>query len=304
MLAHLAQAARRPARSSWLALAPRRQYAAKSEGGPEDPFTQGPTYAQWLRTEGVKYKDPHRAKNWLGGQPFPLNPSFKPPTPVSDAVRTTIWNEYITDPGQSNVRKLAQRHGLSIARVDAILRLKGLEQHWRKNKQLQTGFLKGMEFCLGVTDKHMMSSATRRAAQELGEDAVEADELSEATKDVARARYQRLFWEPVVEGKDPTMSAALARASVDGASFSKAREAALLHRLRHLKLETEPDVVVERQGRPTLRFVDVGVKFVDVKDRLKRVQAAKRRSLLKRRRRSMATSSAPQGAGDSATVTA
>ena len=68
MLAHLAQAARRPARSSWLALAPRRQYAAKSEGGPEDPFTQGPTYAQWLRTEGVKYKDPHRAKNWLGGQ--------------------------------------------------------------------------------------------------------------------------------------------------------------------------------------------------------------------------------------------
>ena len=100
------------------------------------------------------------------------------------------------------------------------------------------------------------------------------------------------------------MSAALARASVDGASFSKAREAALLHRLRHLKLETEPDVVVERQGRPTLRFVDVGVKFVDVKDRLKRVQAAKRRSLLKQRRRSMATSSAPQGAGDPVTVTA
>ena len=63
-----------------------------------------------------------------------------------------------------------------------------------------------MEFCLGVTDKHMMSSATRRAAQELGEDAVEADELSEATKDVARARYQRLFWEPVVEGKVCTVS--------------------------------------------------------------------------------------------------
>ncbi len=71
-----------------------------------------------------------------------------------------------------------------------------------QGKQLQTGFLKGMEFSLGVTEKHVSSkSATKRAAEELGEDAVEADELSEATKDVARARYQRLFWEPVVEGK-------------------------------------------------------------------------------------------------------
>ena len=67
MLAHLAQASRRPARS-WFALAPRRQYAAKTEGGPEDPFTQGPTYALWLRTEGIKYKEPHRRKNWLGGE--------------------------------------------------------------------------------------------------------------------------------------------------------------------------------------------------------------------------------------------
>ena len=41
----------------------------------------------------------------------------------------------------------------------------------------------------------------QRGARELGEDAAEADKLSEATKDVARARYQRLFWEPVVEGK-------------------------------------------------------------------------------------------------------
>ena len=67
MLAHLAQASRRPARS-WLSLVPSRQYAAKAYGGPEDPFAQGPTYAQWLRTEAVKYKDPVRAKNWLGGQ--------------------------------------------------------------------------------------------------------------------------------------------------------------------------------------------------------------------------------------------
>ena len=50
----------------------------------------------------------------------------------------------------------------------------------------------------------------RLAAQELGDDAVEADEVSEVTKDVARARYQRLFWEPVVEGKVCTVSHRLA----------------------------------------------------------------------------------------------
>ena len=79
----------------------------------------------------------------------------------------------------------------------------------------------------------------------------------------------------------------------------------MLKRLRHLKFETEPDVVLERPGRPTIRFVDVGVSFVDVKDRLKRVKAAKRRSLLKRRRRSRdASSSEPQAATAPASTSA
>ena len=75
MLAHLAQASRRPARS-WLARAPRRQYAAKTEGGPDDPFKHGPSYALWLRTEGVKYKEAHRPKNWLGDEVVEFVPHF------------------------------------------------------------------------------------------------------------------------------------------------------------------------------------------------------------------------------------
>ena len=38
----------------------------------------------------------------------------------------------MADPSKNNVRQLAALHGLSIARVDAILRLKGLEEHWKK----------------------------------------------------------------------------------------------------------------------------------------------------------------------------
>lgn len=66
MLAHLAQASRRPTRSWISALAPRRHYAAGPDSA--DPFKEGPSYALWLRTEGVKYKEPHRPNNWLGGE--------------------------------------------------------------------------------------------------------------------------------------------------------------------------------------------------------------------------------------------
>jgi predicted xylose isomerase-like sugar epimerase len=61
-----------------------------------------------------------------------LNPSFKPPTPLSDARRQQIFDQFIFDPKVNNVRALAARNGISIKRVDAILRLKGLEASWKK----------------------------------------------------------------------------------------------------------------------------------------------------------------------------
>lgn len=67
------------------------------------------------------------------------------------------------------------------------------------------------------------------------------------------------------------------------------QEKAMLNKLPHLKFETDPEVVLERPGRPTMRFVDVGVKFVDVKDQLKRDRAAKRRAYMKEKRRGFET---------------
>lgn len=61
-----------------------------------------------------------------------MNPSFKPPPPVSDVLRTHIYNEFMKDPGNNNVRALSQRYHLSLKRVDAILRLKGMEKAWIK----------------------------------------------------------------------------------------------------------------------------------------------------------------------------
>jgi Eukaryotic mitochondrial regulator protein len=65
-------------------------------------------------------------------QPFPLNPSFKPPTPVSDKLKSHIYDLYMANPTTNGVRSIAARYGMSIKRVDAILRLKGLEKDWEK----------------------------------------------------------------------------------------------------------------------------------------------------------------------------
>ena len=46
----------------------------------------------------------------------------------------------MSDPAKYSVRTLAELHGLSIARVDAVLRLKGLEEEWRK-VSLRSGFV-------------------------------------------------------------------------------------------------------------------------------------------------------------------
>ena len=65
-------------------------------------------------------------------QPFPRNPSFKPPTPLSDNLRTVIYNSYATNPTANDPHTLSIRYGISVRRVEAIIRLKQLEATWKE----------------------------------------------------------------------------------------------------------------------------------------------------------------------------
>ncbi|PVF99866.1 hypothetical protein CPB86DRAFT_265014 [Serendipita vermifera] len=89
-------------------------------------------HVRWLMTEGMQYKRPREdGPNWLGGNvPFPSNPTFKPPTPISDKTKTQIFNLHLRD--KISEQELSQRFGLGIGRIKAILRLKKLEQLWMK----------------------------------------------------------------------------------------------------------------------------------------------------------------------------
>jgi hypothetical protein len=77
-----------------------------------------------------------------------------------------------------------------------------------QGKPLQTGFLKGMEKLLGVT-YDASKYKTHEHWVESRMHTIEADALDQAEGDnSARTRYQRMFWEPVVEGQvsDPHTS--------------------------------------------------------------------------------------------------
>lgn len=62
-----------------------------------------------------------------------MNPSFNPPIPMPNALRTEMYRDFMEDPKTNSARALSQRHGISMKRVDAILRLKGMEEAWLKS---------------------------------------------------------------------------------------------------------------------------------------------------------------------------
>lgn len=138
--------------------------AARDEAGNPIGREAGPLYREWLASTGAQFKDPRpHETNYLGGstvshlilililvkltvplrprdiyyQPFPLNPTFKPPPPLSDRLRNIIFSEWMKNPSQNNPRALSIRHGVSIKRVEAIIRLKVHEHKW---KQVSTPF--------------------------------------------------------------------------------------------------------------------------------------------------------------------
>jgi hypothetical protein len=65
-------------------------------------------------------------------QPFPLNPTFRPPAPIGEHVKQEIWEKFVGEPEVYTPKTLALEYRLSVPRIEAIIRLKALEYLWRK----------------------------------------------------------------------------------------------------------------------------------------------------------------------------
>ncbi|KAJ9091569.1 hypothetical protein QFC19_009025 [Naganishia cerealis] len=157
-----------------------------SDSAQSSPTIRGQGYDSWLQSVGRQYKDaPTNGPNWLGGHvPYPTNPTFRPPPPLSDTLKEMIYQEYffpdkvsssvpvspLAAPSSAkganktgSIAQISARHGISKARIEAVLRLKMVEKEWQKtNKVLQIPFQTRMEQYLGVKSPRPGKDLTKR----------------------------------------------------------------------------------------------------------------------------------------------
>ncbi|KAK9763838.1 hypothetical protein K7432_009154 [Basidiobolus ranarum] len=109
----------------------------------------------WFAAEGKRFEKPVWGQtNYVYDTPFPMNPLFKPSPPVSDFIKEEIFKTYSYEPLTWTPRKLATKYGLSLKRVEAIIKLKTHERELaNKGFNLQTQFRKGMESMMGVDNR-------------------------------------------------------------------------------------------------------------------------------------------------------
>ncbi|PWZ03863.1 hypothetical protein BCV70DRAFT_171019, partial [Testicularia cyperi] len=115
-----------------------------------------PPFEQWIATEANAYKQPKpgMGPNWIGDTPFPLNPAFNPPPPVRQSTKTEIWKLHASDPKKWTIRALSEKYSIGNQRMEAILRLKALENEWQAlDKPLQIDFQTNMDRLLGAQDR-------------------------------------------------------------------------------------------------------------------------------------------------------
>ncbi|KAI9255693.1 eukaryotic mitochondrial regulator protein-domain-containing protein [Phascolomyces articulosus] len=104
-------------------------------------------FHEWAREGGgARFVRPSQGTtNYLGSTPFPSNPLFQPRPPLTDATRQEIYETYTENPEDWSIRKLATKFGISMRRVEAVLKLKETEKQMEMDK-----FSKGMEKLMGA----------------------------------------------------------------------------------------------------------------------------------------------------------
>ncbi|ORY01634.1 hypothetical protein K493DRAFT_347186 [Basidiobolus meristosporus CBS 931.73] len=109
----------------------------------------------WFAAEGKQFEKPVWGQtNYVYETPFPMNPLFKPSAPVSDYIKEEIFKTHTFEPLTWTPRKLATKYGLSLKRVEAIIKLKAHEREMvDKGFSMQTQFRKGMESMMGVDNR-------------------------------------------------------------------------------------------------------------------------------------------------------
>ncbi|PWN44331.1 hypothetical protein IE81DRAFT_321488 [Ceraceosorus guamensis] len=137
---------------------------------PRAPPRRLPPYEEWLKSEDAKkWRQPPsdtRGPFWISDTPFPLNKTFNPSPPIASHIRDEMWAQHQASPRDTgSAREISSRFGVSIERVEAVLRLCALEREFTAHGQpLQTHFAASMEQILGSAAKPAKLRLQERAA--------------------------------------------------------------------------------------------------------------------------------------------
>ncbi|CAG8545288.1 6408_t:CDS:2, partial [Acaulospora morrowiae] len=108
-------------------------------------------FKEFLAQEGKLYEMPkYNGPNYLGSSncPFPMNPYFKAQPPLSDTFKEVVWDMFMQG---STIREIGTKMGISLKRVEAILKLKKLEKDMiAQGLTIQRNFTSHMEKMLGA----------------------------------------------------------------------------------------------------------------------------------------------------------
>ncbi|KTW26082.1 hypothetical protein T552_02975 [Pneumocystis carinii B80] len=109
-------------------------------------------YIKWVLDpmQGGQYVKPlsKAGTNFINQKeyPYPLNPKFKPVPPLSLQIRRNIYEKWKQG---KNLREISDMFSISVARVEAILRLAEVESKWHREKKTLNSYAQTMHNMLG-----------------------------------------------------------------------------------------------------------------------------------------------------------
>ncbi|ORY86769.1 eukaryotic mitochondrial regulator protein-domain-containing protein [Protomyces lactucae-debilis] len=110
-------------------------------------------FVQWVNGPGKIHASPAEGRgrtNYLDGKthPFPLNPAFQPSPPLARSIKQDIIQDWKTGIG---LRQLSTKWGVSLERIDAILKLQAVREKWdTQGRRTMQSYADTMDQVLGT----------------------------------------------------------------------------------------------------------------------------------------------------------
>ena len=134
-------------------------------GGP----SESRDFKAWYAQMKVNMTKSSNGPVYLGrSTPFPYNPEFRPPPPLADSVKESLFATWRSDPVEWTLRKLSIKYGISMERSKAIIKLKSIQTELEKNGfRINKVYLRAMERNIGAKTSSGVVESSSQASHKV-----------------------------------------------------------------------------------------------------------------------------------------